>query len=446
MTIPFYQSPQVFANSNSRRCGFKGCFTVLDRRFLRENRDLVTRAVRMKNESVDIDAYYDRDAERREALQEMENLQAAANQANKDIAELRKRGEDAAAAIVAMKETAARLKDLRARAAELDAEVEALYLRIPNVPEASVPEGGEEANEILRSWGEPRRPDFTVMPHWDIGNELGLLELDRAARMSGSGFTALRGDGARLEWALTSWFLDQARARGYVQVSVPYLVTRDAMTGTGQLPKLEDDMYVTTVDDLFLIPTAEVPVTNLHREETLADSDLPRCYCAFSPCFRREAGAAGKDTRGLLRVHQFHKVELVKFVHPDRSWDELESLTADAEALLQALELPYRVLLLAAGDLSFAAAKCYDLEIWSPGVEKWLEVSSCSNFLDFQARRAGIRFKGASGKGYLHTLNGSGLALPRILVAILENYQTADGRVRIPAVLRPYLDDREFLG
>jgi seryl-tRNA synthetase len=261
------------------------------------------------------------------------------------------------------------LKELKSRATELDAAVEALYLRIPNIPHASVPEGGEEANQIVRTWGEPRRPDHAVMPHWDIGSELGLFELERGARMSGSGFTALRGDGARLEWALINWFLDQARERGYVQVVVPYLVNRAAMTGTGQLPKLEEDMYVTADEDLFLIPTAEVPVTNLHREETLAEAELPLRYCAFSPCFRREAGAAGKDTRGLLRVHQFHKVELVKFVPPASSWDELESLTADAEALLQGLELPYRVALLAAGDLSFAAAKCYDLEVWSPGVE-----------------------------------------------------------------------------
>jgi seryl-tRNA synthetase len=418
---------------------------VLDRRFIRENRELVTRAVRIKNETVDIAAYYARDAERRAALQEMETLQAAANRANKEIAERKKAGEDASAAIAAMKDTAARLKALKVRAAELDDEVAELYLRIPNVPDPSVPEGDEEANQVVRTWGEPRQLEHAVMPHWDIGAELGLLELDRAARLSGSGFVALRGDGARLEWALINWFLDRARAAGYEQVQVPYLVNRDAMTGTGQLPKLEEDMYVTAAEDLFLIPTAEVPVTNLHREETLDAAALPLRYCAFSPCFRREAGAAGKDTRGLLRVHQFHKVELVKYVHPDTSWDELESLTADAEALLQALELPYRVVLLAAGDLSFAAAKCYDLEVWSPGVEQWLEVSSCSNFLDFQARRAGIRYRGGGDRGHVHTLNGSALALPRILVALLENYQTPDGRVQIPAVLRPYLDGREHL-
>ncbi|MFO7654254.1 MAG: serine--tRNA ligase [Candidatus Krumholzibacteriia bacterium] len=419
---------------------------MLDRRFIRENRDLVTRAVRLKRETVDVEAYYDRDAERRAALQETETLQAESNRASKEIAELKKAGSDASAAIAAMKQVAERLKELRARTAELESQVEALYLRLPNVPDPSVPEGGEEANQVVRTWGEPRRPDFAVLPHWDVGAALGILELERAARMSGSGFTALRGDGARLEWALVNWFLDENRARGYTQVSVPYLVGRDAMTGTGQLPKLEEDMYVTGAEGLFLIPTAEVPVTNLHREETLPDEELPLKYCAFSPCFRREAGAAGKDTRGLLRVHQFHKVELVKFTHPDRSWEEHESLTADAEHLLQRLELPYRVVLLAAGDLSFAAAKCYDLEVWSPGVGKWLEVSSCSNFLDFQARRASIRYKGTGGRGYVHTLNGSALALPRVLVAILENYQQRDGRVRIPEVLRPGLDGREYLG
>jgi seryl-tRNA synthetase len=321
-----------------------------------------------------------------------------------------------------------------------------LYLRIPKIPDPSCPEGGEENNEIVRTWGEPATPAFTVMPHWDLGVEQGIFHPERSARMSGSGFTVLSGDGARLERALINWFLDVHREQGYTEINIPYLVNRAAMTGTGQLPKLEEDMYHCAVDDLFLIPTAEVSVTNVHMQETLAAEQLPVRYCAFSPCFRREAGAAGKDTRGLLRVHQFHKVEMVKFVDPDSSWDELESLTADAEVLLQQLELAYRVVALATGDLSFAAAKCYDLEVWAAGVGKWLEVSSCSNFLDFQARRAGIRFKDGGRRGYVHTLNGSGLALPRVLVAILENHQTPDGRVRVPAVLVPYLDGQEMIG
>ncbi|MFO7610315.1 MAG: serine--tRNA ligase [Candidatus Krumholzibacteriia bacterium] len=418
---------------------------MLDRKFLRENRDLVTRAVALKREAVDVAAYYDKDAERRAALQETENLQAEANRANRAISERKKAGEDATGAIAAMKAVAERIKELKARAAELEAEVEALYLRLPNVPHASCPEGGEENNRIVRTWGEPLRPDFAVMPHWDLGAELGILHPERSARMSGSGFTLLSGAGARLERALINWFLDVHLAQGYTELVIPYLVNRAAMTGTGQLPKLEDDMYHCGQDDLFLIPTAEVPVTNVHMQETLDEAQLPVKYCAFSPCFRREAGAAGKDTRGLLRVHQFHKVEMVKLVDPDTSWDELESLTADAEELLQQLELPYRVVALATGDLSFAAAKCYDLEVWAAGVGTWLEVSSCSHFTDFQARRAGIRFKGPGRKGFVHTLNGSGLALPRVLVAIMENGQTVDGRIRVPRVLVPYMGGMEHI-
>jgi seryl-tRNA synthetase len=264
--------------------------------------------------------------------------------------------------------------------------------------------------------------------------------------MSGSGFSVLQGDLARLERALINWFLDAHRTAGYTEVAVPYLVSPAAMRGTGQLPKLADDMYRCRDDDLYLIPTAEVSVTNIHRESTLAEEQLPVRYCAFSPCFRREAGAAGKDTRGLLRMHQFHKVELVHFEHPDRARQAHEELTAQAEGLLQGLELPYRTVLLASGDLSFAARRCYDLEVWSPGVGQWLEVSSCSDFGDFQARRAAIRWKGSSGKGYVHTLNGSGLALPRILVAILENFQDADGTVTVPSVLRPYLGGQDRIG
>ena len=418
---------------------------MLDRKFLRENRDLVVRAVALKNESVDIDAYYEKDAERRAALQENESLQAEANKANKAISERKKAGENVAPEIASMKEISRRIKILKARAVELEQEVDELYLQIPNIPDPSAPEGGEENNELVRSWGQPGEFDFQVMPHWDLGQELGILHPERSARMSGSGFLFLTGDGARLERALINWFLDVHQEQGYTECLIPFLVNRTAMTGTGQLPKLADDMYYCQVDDLFLIPTAEVPVTNLHMKETLAADSLPRKYCALSACFRREAGAAGKDTRGLLRVHQFNKVEMVKFTAPENSWDELEGLTADAEELLQKLELPYRVMSLATGDLSFAAAKCYDLEVWSAGVETWLEVSSCSNFLDFQARRSGIRFKGDGAKGYLHTINGSGLALPRIMVAIMENYQTADGRIRVPDVLVPYLGGQEYI-
>jgi len=419
---------------------------LLDRKFIRENRELVARAVAMKGEAVDLDVYFDLDAKRRAALQEMEQLQADANRANKDIAAHKKKGEDASEAITTMKVLAERLKQLRANTVTLEEEVEQLYLQIPNVPHPSVPAGGEENNQLVRTWGEPLRPQFPIKPHWEIGEELGILQLERASRMSGSGFTLLADDGARLERALINFMIDVHLEQGYREVAIPYLVNRAAMTGTGQLPKLEDDMYLCQQDDLFLIPTAEVSVTNIHRQETLRGQDLPLNYVAFSPCFRREAGAAGKDTRGLLRVHQFHKVEMVKFTSPESSWAELEKLTDDAEEILRRLELPYRVVVLAAGDLSFAAAKCYDIEVWAAGVGKWLEVSSCSNFEDFQARRTGIRFKSPTARGYVHTLNGSGLALPRLLVAIMENYQTATSRIQVPDALRNYLKDQEYIG
>ncbi len=418
---------------------------MLDRKFLRENRELVTRAVALKNESVDIEAYYEKDAERRAALQETETLAAEANKANRSISDKKKAGEDASEAIAAMRAVSSRVKELKAKAAILEEEVEQLYMRIPNIPHESVPEGGEENNEQVRTWGEKRTFDHEILPHWDIAEELGIFHPTAATKMSGSGFIVLSGSGARLERALINWFLDVHRTQGYTEFNIPYLVGAAAMTGTGQLPKMADDMYHCTTDDLYLIPTAEVSVTNVHMKDTILASQLPLKYCAYSPCFRREAGAAGKDTRGLLRVHQFNKVEMVKFVVPENSWAELETLTNDAEELLQKLELPYRVLSLATGDLSFAASKCYDLEVWAPGVEQWLEVSSCSHFVDFQARRAGIRFKGDGTKGFIHTINGSGLALPRILVAIMENYQTSDGRIRIPEVLIPYMDGQEFI-
>ena len=419
---------------------------VLDRKYIRENRATVTRAVALKREAVDIEAYYDKDARRRAALREMEDLQAAANAENKGIAARKKAGEDTTDAIARMKRISDRLKELRAVAAAMEEETDALYLRIPNVPHETVPEGGEEANTVVREWGEPWRPERAVRPHWELGRELGILYLEEAARMSGSGFFVLAGDGALLERALVNFMLDLHVQQGYRELIVPYLVNRDAMTGTGQLPKLAEDMYRVEADDLYLIPTAEVSVTNLHRQETLSAEQLPRRYVAFSPCFRREAGSAGKDTRGILRVHQFHKVEMVRFERPEDSWAALETLTSDAEEVLRRLELPYRVVMLATGDLSFAAAKCYDLEVWSAGVGKWLEGSSCSNFTDFQARRAGIRFKGAGGSAFVHTLNGSGLALPRVMIALLENGQTPEGRVRVPAALRPYVGGRETLG
>jgi seryl-tRNA synthetase len=317
-----------------------------------------------------------------------------------------------------------------------------LLLGIPNTPNPAVPEGGEESNRTVRTWGEPRTFDFAPRPHWDIAADLGILDLPGGAKVAGSGFPAYRGMGARLQRALVSWMIDlHTEEHGYTEVSTPFLVNRASMTGTGQFPKFEDDAYVLPADDLSLIPTAEVPVTNLHRDELLAPDRLPIAYVAYSPCFRREAGAAGKDTRGLLRLHQFEKVELVRFERPERSEEALEELTGHAERVLQRLGLPYRVLLLAGGDLGFSSSMTYDLEVWAPGVDRWLEVSSCSNFVDFQARRAGIRFRPAAGEKpeFAHTLNGSGLALPRTVVAILENGQQPDGSVVVPEVLRPYL-------
>lgn len=420
---------------------------MLDRKFLRDNRDRVVEAVESKRESVDIETYYAKDELRREALQKTETLQAEANRANKEIAALRKAGGDVSAEIGRMKETAAEIKRLKAEAKAAEEEVERLYLAIPNLPHHTVPRGGEEDNVVVRTVGEVADPGFAVKPHWEIGADLGMLDLEASARMSGSGFTLLTGVGARLERALVNFMLDLHRERGYLEVAVPYLVGRPAMTGTGQLPKLEEDMYHCGVDDLFLIPTAEVPVTNINSGRTLEAADLPRRYVAHTPCFRREAGAAGKDTRGLLRVHQFNKVELVKLVPPEDSYAELETLTADAEEVLRRLELPYRVVSLATGDLSFAAAKCYDLEVWAAGVQQWLEVSSCSNFEDFQARRAGIRYRTAEGRSALvHTLNGSGVALPRLLVALMENFQTETGRIRVPEALRGYLGGLDYIG
>jgi len=419
---------------------------VLDRRFIREHAELVREGIAAKRESADLDRFLDLDRERRGLLGELEELKAQRNAASLAIGQAKKKGESAEEAIAAMREVSARIKEGDARLAKLEEELLDQQLSIPNLPDPDVPRGGEEQNEIVRSWGEPRRLDY-ARPHWEIAESLGLLDLPAASRMSGSGFTVLKGAGARLERALINWFLDVHLEQGYVEINAPYLVRSEAVLGTGQLPKLADDMYRTRTDGLWLIPTAEVSVTNLHRESILGPDEIPRRYVSFSPCFRREAGSAGKDTRGMLRVHQFHKVEMVRFARPQDSEKELEELVQDATVLLEGLELPYRVVKLASGDLSFAAAKCYDLEVYSPGVDAWLEVSSCSNFRDFQARRAQIRWREQKGSKAIHphTLNGSGLALPRVLVAILENHLTGTGKIRVPEVLRPYMDGRETI-
>ena len=379
--------------------------------------------------------------ERRAIIRDVEDKKAARNTASQEVARLKKAKENADALIAETRTLGDAIAALESKLAAVEQELDGILMTIPNITLPAVPEGGESANRVIRSWGEPRAATG-VRPHWEIGEALGILDLARGAKISGSGFIVLRGLGARLVRALTSFMLDlHTREHGYEETVVPYLVNRATMTGTGQLPKFEEDMYRVADDDLFLVPTAEVPVTNLYREDVLEASQLPLALTAYTPCFRREAGAAGKDTRGLIRVHQFDKVELVRLATPESSVRELEVLTGHAEIVLQKLGLPYRVVLLAAGDTGFASAMTYDLEVWAPGVDKWLEVSSCSVFTDFQARRANIRYRPAAGEKprFVHTLNGSGLAFPRTIIALLEHFQNADGSVTVPAALRPYL-------
>ena len=414
---------------------------MLDRKFVRENPDRVRDAIRDKNESADVDAYLALEAERREVLARVETLRSERNAASEAIGRAKKSGEDASDAIAAMREVGGKIKADEQRLATLEEELATTEARFPNLPDDDVPRGGEDDNEIVATWGEPKSFDFEPKPHWDVAEALGMMHGEAAAAMSGSGFSVLTGGLARLERALINWFLDvHVQEQGYVEINAPYLVRDAAVKGTGQLPKLAEDMYRTETDGLWLIPTAEVSITNLHREQILDPGVVPRRYVGFSPCFRREAGSAGKDTRGILRMHQFHKVEMVRFTTPEQSEAELDELVRDAAVLLERLDLPYRVAKLATGDLSFAAAKCYDLEVYSPGVDTWLEVSSCSNFRDFQARRAGIRYRPAPQEKprFVHTLNGSGLALPRVLIAVVENYQTDDGHVVVPEPLLPY--------
>jgi len=421
----------------------------LDRRLIREEPDRVKRAVEAKGVAVDIERILSLDARFLSNLREGDDLKHERNVRSQEIGALKRSGQDSDALQGRMKAIAGRIKEIEAQNKEIEEELAQLLLMVPNIPHESVPIGRDAtANVVVRTWGKVEEPYFEIKPHWDIGEEMGVLDLEMGRNVSGRGFVVFRGDGALLCRALINLMLDMHFEQGYEEVSVPFLVHRDSMVGTGQLPKLEEDMYRTVPDDLFLIPTAEVPVTNLFRNTFIPAEKLPLKLTAYSPCFRREAGSHGADTRGLLRVHQFDKVEMVKFTHPDSSYQELESLVGDACAVLEALELPYRVVTLASGDLSFAAAKCYDLEVYAPAVRKWLEVSSCSNFEDFQARRANIKIKKTSGERhrFVHTLNGSGLALPRIVAAILELNQTPTGRVKIPHVLRPYMRGKEFLG
>ena len=415
---------------------------MLDLKFIRENPGIVRKAIQDKGDKADLEQLLALDVTRRETIGAVETARAQQNRVTQQIAVMKKAKEDAASLIAEMRALGEQIKSLDEKLRVTEEDIYQIQIRIPNIPHESVPVGDPSHNQVVRQWGEPPKQDFKSRPHFEIAEKLALVDFTRASRMSGASFVSYRGLGAKLERALINFMLDlHVEKHGYTEVSPPFVTKRDAMFGTGQLPKLEEDMYHIQADDLFLIPTAEVPVTNLHREETLDGSDLPLLYTAYTPCFRREAGAYGKETRGMVRIHQFDKVEMVKFVSPESSYDELEKLLANAEEVLQLLELPYRILALSTGDLSFAAAKCYDIEVWAQGMEKWLEVSSCSNFTDFQARRANIRyrpFKGAKPE-YVHTLNGSGLALPRTVIAILENYQTDEGTVVVPKALRPYM-------
>lgn len=419
---------------------------MLDLKFIRDNKDVVEQAVKNRNNKCDINKIIDLDSARRSLLQEAENLKHEKNKVSKEIGVMKARGDDINIKTEYMKNVSQRIREFNDNLEKVNDQLSKLLYFVPNIPHSSVPIGPDSAaNKVVKEWGQPRKLGSRPLTHWDIADNLNLLDFKRAGKIAGSGFALYTGLGARLERALINFMLDlHTKKHGYTEIFPPFLANRKCMTGTGQLPKLEEDMYRIEKDDLFLNPTAEVPVTNIHREEILDQKVLPVKYAAYTACFRREAGSYGKDNRGITRIHQFNKVEMVKLVQPETSYNELEGLLADAEEVLQLLELPYRVAVLSTGDLSFAAAKCYDIEVWAPGQQAWLECSSCSNFEDFQARRAGIRYRDKNRKiHYLHTLNGSGVALPRTFICILENYQQEDGSVVIPEVLRPYMDGME---
>ena len=415
---------------------------MLDIKRIRDNPDLIRRACELKGDRADIDRILELDEMRRTLQGEQDSLRAEINAASRQIGEIKKSGGSAEAQMTEVRRLKDKLSGDEERLREAEAEQSELLLRVPNVPAEGVPPGDETHNVEVRTWGDPPSRDFPIAPHWETGERLGIIDLPAGARISGSGFIVLRGAGARLERALINFMIDwHVERHGFAEVHPPFLVNSASMQGTGQLPKLAGDMYKMPEDDLWLIPTAEVPVTNLQRDQILQPDEVPQRLVAYTPCFRRESGSYGKETRGIVRVHQFDKVEMVRIERPEDSYDALEELTLHAEEILQALELPYRVRLLAAGDLSFAAAKCYDIEVWAPGMNTWLEVSSCSNFEDFQARRMNLRWRREHGAKpeHPHTLNGSGLALPRTVVAILENHLNKDGSVTIPEALRDYM-------
>jgi seryl-tRNA synthetase len=415
---------------------------MLDARYIKENVDAVKEALQKRNYEFPLSDFLAIEEKRLAVMREVEELRNRRNVVSEEIGKLKRQKADASAQLEEMKTVAEKIKSLDDRLREVEEEARALILTIPNIPHESVPVGRDETENIeVRKWGIPRQFDFEPLNHWDIAEALDIIDFDRAAKISGARFALMKGAGARLERALMNFMLDTNTANGYKEVFPPIIVNRESMTGTGQLPKFEMELFRIADPELYLIPTAEVPVTNIHRDEIVKETDLPIYYTAYTPCFRREAGSYGKDTRGLIRQHQFNKVEMVKFVKPEDSYAELEKLTGNAEEILQKLDLPYRVVALCTGDLGFSSAKTYDLEVWLPGQNKYREISSCSNFEDFQARRANIRFKreGKKGTEFVHTLNGSGLAIGRTVVAILENYQQKNGSVIVPDVLRPYM-------
>jgi seryl-tRNA synthetase len=414
---------------------------MLDLKFIRENVELVRKGAEAKGIAINLDELISLDEQRRKLIQEGESLKAKRNEVSAQIGKLKKEGGDASRAIAEMESVKDRIQAIDLELRDVEKKVNELLLTIPNVPHPSVPLGRTPAeNKEVFRWGDFPAVDFELKPHWELAEKLGIIDFARGAKVMGAGFPFYVGKGATLERALINFFLEQAIQRGYKEIAPPLVVNEDSARGTGQIPDKEDLMYVVERDQLYLIPTAEVPVTNFHRDELLTEKDLPLRYAAYTPCFRREAGSYGKDVRGLNRIHQFDKVELVKFVHPSTSYDELESLRQDAEHLLQLLGLPYRTLLMCTGDMGFTQTKKYDLEVWAPGQQKWLEVSSCSDFEAFQARRMNLRFRPANGTKpeFVHTLNGSGLALPRVVAALIEHYQTPEGKVIIPKALHPY--------
>ncbi|MCL4537728.1 MAG: serine--tRNA ligase [Nitrospirae bacterium] len=415
---------------------------MLDSRFVRENIDVLKKALEKRGYEIDLSEFLSLEEERLKLLKEAEELRNKRNVVSEEIGRLKKQKQDAEKLVAEMKGVSERIKETDEIIRGMEEKTGLFLLNIPNIPHESVPVGKDETENVeARKWGDPREVDFELLNHWDIAETLDIIDFERGAKIAGARFAVMKGLGARLERALMNFMLDLNTSKGYKEIFPPILVNRESMTGTGQLPKFSEDLFRTVDPEFYLIPTAEVPVTNIHRNEILREDQLPIYYTAYTPCFRREAGSYGKDVRGLIRQHQFNKVELVKFTKPENSYEELEKLTNDAEDILQKLGLPYRVIVLCTGDMGFSSAKTYDIEVWLPGQQRYREISSCSNFEDFQARRANIRFKreGKKGTEFVHTLNGSGLAIGRTLVAILENYQQKDGTVIVPEALRQYM-------